>query len=601
MNDDDEDDHHHPTEVPPPPVSGRDHQIRVTFHLAAAYQQEVPSLQVPHDVLVVPSDIGRKGLSTVINHLLDRPTTTTTTDHDDDEPPEHAVVVVLPAIPFEFMIGKDTNRILRTTGGIEREVRRLGLSMEEAVHVTYFPAQLPPERMSEETPTLPDWIGSMQAVDVNRMNGTNNNNNNNNNSNNNVSFLCTGCYDGSIVVLDATCTELPDPHPAESAVVLPMVATKSAAHHGPIHCLSAVPIEHTTRNVVIATGSMDHTLKIHHCVQQPPPQQDDDDDSLSHSRTRTTYQFDPCTTNCMGGHTAGVSSVDWFLHHDNHHADTTGQHLFLASGDWDGTVCIWDYNHNDTENIKEPDDVVLTSSINKKAKVSRDNDVMMKTSPGVPAIEREQVLSPKIVLRAHTSKVSGISWGNYEKFHSSNNGSTTTATTLLPTQFLTGSWDHSIKVWDTERQDCLLTLNGLRVVTCLDTSYHTTGIVASGHPDCTIRLWDTRTTTSSSSKEANLLVSDTTFRPSHQEWVSAVQWSRDNPYHLASTSYDGNVKLWDIRSSTPLHTIHAFGKEEKGLCVCYGRNNGYLFAGGTDCMVKQYRIGKPRSSTGYSA
>merc|ERR1712151_1407594 len=111
------------------------------------------------------------------------------------------------------------------------------------------------------------------------------------------------------------------------------------------------------------------------------------------------------------------------------------------------------------------------------------------------------------------------------------------------------------------KQNCLLTLNGARVVSCLDTSYHSEGVVATGHPDG-IRLWDVRVNISKQSA----IFSNSTFRPSHKAWVSSIKWSQFNAYQLSSTSHDGTVKVWDVRSSYPLHTVRTFPKEEKGLC-----------------------------------
>jgi WD40 repeat protein len=125
--------------------------------------------------------------------------------------------------------------------------------------------------------------------------------------------------------------------------------------------------------------------------------------------------------------------------------------------------------------------------------------------------------------------------------------------------------------YGTSNDRIISTINGQRVVICLDTSYHTSGIVVTGHPDCTIRLWDTRT---SPTKDASSTVSDTTFRPSHAEWVSGVKWSPTNPHQIVLTSYseyDGTMKLWDICTSLPVYTVQTLPNKEKGLSVSYYR------------------------------
>lgn len=78
-----------------------------------------------------------------------------------------------------------------------------------------------------------------------------------------------------------------------------------------------------------------------------------------------------------------------------------------------------------------------------------------------------------------------------------------------------------------------------------------------------------------------------TKQSSHKAWVSDVQWSPTDPYVLASNSHDGTLKLWDIRSSIPLHTILAVGKKgEKALCLSFG--DECIYSGGSDCVVNKF-------------
>lgn len=74
---------------------------------------------------------------------------------------------------------------------------------------------------------------------------------------------------------------------------------------------------------------------------------------------------------------------------------------------------------------------------------------------------------------------------------------------------------------------------------------------------------------------------------SHKSWVSDVQWSPSDPFVLATTSHDGTLKVWDIRSSLPLHTVRAVAtKGDKALCLAFG--HGIIYSGGSDCVVKQF-------------
>jgi ribosome biogenesis protein len=75
---------------------------------------------------------------------------------------------------------------------------------------------------------------------------------------------------------------------------------------------------------------------------------------------------------------------------------------------------------------------------------------------------------------------------------------------------------------------------------------------------------------------------------SHKAWVSAIEWSKIDPYVFASASHDGSVKVWDIRSSIPLHTIKAHSKGSKALCLSFTEKA--IFSGGSDCVVKKFKF-----------
>jgi ribosome biogenesis protein YTM1 len=589
-------------------------QIRISFHLATEYQNVIPSLQVPNDIIAVPADISRKGLSTIINHLLDR----SHDDDDDDDDKKNEDMDdsdnnnhKLPPIPFEFMLGNHTNRnnssknsmtaglhrLFRSSGGLEREVRKLGLSLEEAIPITYFPAQLPPERMeTEEEPTLPDWISTMECIDT--TSSTSSSTSISDENNRSKALLCTGCYDGSIVVLDVT-SSLLQSNMDDDTPLIP-VATKSMAHHGPIHCMSTTMM--MKDDIWMASGSMDHSLRIHILSknQQPPAEEGGEKQKKNHSSYVFHENF--ILDCCINGHRAAISSIDTMTTTES----DSSMLFYMASGDYDGNVGVWEHhsNNNDTNTEEDENDETEVPKSSKKSKSNSTTKKSKETSTTTSSKIMKKI-STKHIFRAHTSQVSGVAFGNYEKVQSKSSSSSSSSSLQRPKQLITGSWDHSIKVWDIERQDNISTINGQRVVTCLDTSYHTSGIVVTGHPDCTIRLWDTRT---SLNKDASSTVSDTTFRPSHKEWVSDVKWSPTNPYQIVSTSYDGTMKLWDIRTSLPLYTIRTFPNKEKGLSVCYSRwkndntgstrNNShdgndaiqYVFAGGTDCIVKKFKL-----------
>ncbi|ORZ38719.1 WD40-repeat-containing domain protein [Catenaria anguillulae PL171] len=111
------------------------------------------------------------------------------------------------------------------------------------------------------------------------------------------------------------------------------------------------------------------------------------------------------------------------------------------------------------------------------------------------------------------------------------------------------------------------------------------GLIASGHADPVIRLWDSR------SSEATLVKARLV---GHRNQVASVAWAPESAYHLASASLDGSVRVFDIRSpSQSLHTVQAPEDLEaktapkmpvaKRLCVTWG--HGLVASGGEDCQL----------------
>ena len=504
-------------------------QIRVNFVLDPSVEDR--SLEVPVEPIAVPADIRRKGLSAVVNHLLDRRVDNDKKDDEsdsDDDDDDDDMSDKLPAIPFDFVVSK---RLLRT--GVESAARRYGLSLERSVTVTYFPAQVAPEEQGQSEPQ-PDWISSLSYMD---------------------GFVYATGYDGSLRVY------------SESKDGLSTMAT-ATPHSSPIKCLAVSDYSDNSNSAsgtqsLIATGSMDQTIALHVWERRSE---------------KTQSGVLRKVAECTDGHTSSIGCLSIY-------SNNTDRQV-MVSGDWDGRLCLWDLRamtkNSSSSNDDDDDDDDATFAKSSRNKKQRSN----KKGSSIPTAPTS--VRPISSLTAHTSQISGAAW-------------------LNTNHVVTSSWDHSVKVWNMEREECGLTLNGSRVVSCMDLSRHSP-VVATGHPDCTVRLWDVRTEGSEKrgNNNQNNSVSassfDASLKPSHKAWVSGVQWSRTNPFLLASSSHDGTLKVWDIRSSLPLHTVRVVPKEEKALCLVFGGNssnqggdgegndNSMIYTGGTDCVVKRYGL-----------
>ena len=74
---------------------------------------------------------------------------------------------------------------------------------------------------------------------------------------------------------------------------------------------------------------------------------------------------------------------------------------------------------------------------------------------------------------------------------------------------------------------------------------------------------------------------------SHTDWVVAAAWHPASQHHIATASYDRSVKLWDMRTAIPLHTLAAHA--DKALCVAWA-GPAQLISGGADSELRTYSV-----------
>jgi ribosome biogenesis protein YTM1 len=265
-----------------------------------------------------------------------------------------------------------------------------------------------------------------------------------------------------------------------------------------------------------ATGSKDSTVKI----------------------WKTTSQNEPVF--CLGTlskHTISVESVSMWNKEDS----------ILLSGDWNGTVFGWKLV------IEESTEAEEESHIRKKRK--GDNAAV--------AVMTLTDTKPLFTSKSHAQAVTGI---------------------LAPTggdsTGFTSSWDHSIKIWDWSRQDCISTFNTGKVVTSIDnlgsSSSTSHSLLVSSHVDGKLRIWDTREQESSG---AMMTLGRST------DWIAQAKW---RPTQLAaapvvaSVNYSGELTLWDLRSPLPIST----DEMHDGKALALDWFEGGIVSGGSDCCLK---------------
>ncbi|GAB1861397.1 Ribosome biogenesis protein WDR12 homolog [Camponotus japonicus] len=206
----------------------------------------------------------------------------------------------------------------------------------------------------------------------------------------------------------------------------------------------------------------------------------------------------------------------------------------MATGAWDNMLFVW------STSTQEEDD--SGESAPKKARL----EYASKTK------------APKCAMKGHKQAISGIVWSD-------------------KTEIITSSWDHTIKIWDSELGGIKHEIHGDKCFFDIDYSPLSRAAI-TGSADQHVRLYDPR------SAEGTILKAKFT---SHTQWVASVRWSTVNENHFISGGYDNVVKFWDTRSpKAPLFDL--MGHEDKVLS-CDWSNPELITSGGADNTLRIFK------------
>jgi len=121
-----------------------------------------------------------------------------------------------------------------------------------------------------------------------------------------------------------------------------------------------------------------------------------------------------------------------------------------------------------------------------------------------------------------------------------------------------------------------------KVVTCIDSASGEHQTILGGHEDGIVRLYDLRT--GSGVKQHKVFESSTSY-------TSSVHFSPSNRNLFASSSYDGRIRLWDLRNEhEPLHVLKRKGAEDDYKLFALAWSGSHLVSGGSDSNFTMYNI-----------
>jgi ribosome biogenesis protein YTM1 len=248
----------------------------------------------------------------------------------------------------------------------------------------------------------------------------------------------------------------------------------------------------------------------------------------------------------------------------------------VAASDWTGAVHLWDTTANAASAAGgDSDGEGAGASASKTSKRRRVEDAagVRAASSGVSTFAAPLcTLQPRIA-----AATTGVVWVGSGAVASSN-------------------MDGSLRLWDIEGGLALASGAGSDsahgsagdrdLITSASLTLHCTkaalsitaspfgSLLASGHTDGCVRVWDTRTSSATGAvgKIDGLrgLLKCSGDANADPAWASAVAWSAESSHLLLSATHSGAVDMWDVRAiAAPLCRVHTHAKGQKAMAVCW--------------------------------
>ncbi|KAI3641302.1 hypothetical protein MIR68_000664 [Amoeboaphelidium protococcarum] len=159
-------------------------------------------------------------------------------------------------------------------------------------------------------------------------------------------------------------------------------------------------------------------------------------------------------------------------------------------------------------------------------------------------------------------------------------------------KIVSASIDNTIRIWDLEIQSAQQIINCDHSVLCADV-HPMSGMLVAGCSNGDIRVWG------QSSGDHDEFTQIVKMSRAHSSWVGSVKWNPSTQYNFASSSYDGSVKLWDVRSRSALSVFHSgssahvqtlgnLDNVDKVFSVDW--NRGIMVSGGEDAVIRSKNI-----------
>lgn len=210
----------------------------------------------------------------------------------------------------------------------------------------------------------------------------------------------------------------------------------------------------------------------------------------------------------------------------------------LAAGTWSGIVHAW----HTAALVEEAGAAAAPAPKRRAGKRSK--------APAPSALPAVSDISPTLELLGHK-------------------GAVTCMATLpaAPAALVTGSWDHSLRVWDLAAGGVEVDSHSCnKVVSALASAPASAPgagyLLATGHPDHLVRLWDSRAP--SGARRMGDGGRPRALATAHTAWVSCIAWQPGSDHLFASAGHDGSVRVWDLRADKPIFALKSHAELQQG-------------------------------------